>query len=74
MDSMDRVIAELNVKHFKKLLEDNLEEPKRQCVFRLLADEEAKLRLIKLRQRGNRHSPTWAQLQKGDAGSRKEES
>jgi hypothetical protein len=43
---MDRYIAELNIEHYKTLLENECNEKKRQCVQRLLADEEAKLRSI----------------------------
>ncbi len=43
---MDRYIAELNIEHYKKLLASEPDEEKRHRVQRLLAEEEAKLRLI----------------------------
>jgi hypothetical protein len=44
---MDRYIAEENIKHFRSLLATELNEQRRQCILSLLADEEAKLRLIR---------------------------
>lgn len=40
---MDKTIAELNIQHFKKLLETETDPVKRQTLQRLLAEEEAKL-------------------------------
>jgi hypothetical protein len=40
---MDRTVAYLNIQHFKKLLESELDPAKRQMIERLLAEEEAKL-------------------------------
>jgi len=43
---MERFIAEQNIENFKRLLSTELDEQKRQCIRRLLADEEAKLRSL----------------------------
>lgn len=43
---MDRYIAEQNIMHFSSLLATELNEQERQCILRLLADKEAKLRSI----------------------------
>ena len=40
---MDRTVADLNIAHFKKLLESETDPAKRETIVRLLADEEAKL-------------------------------
>ena len=40
---MDKTVADLNIAHFKRLLETETDPVKRQTVERLLADEEAKL-------------------------------
>lgn len=40
---MDRTVADLNIEHFKKLLESEKDEARRQLLLRLLAEEEAKL-------------------------------
>jgi len=40
---MDRTVADLNIAHFKKLLESETEPAKRETIERLLAEEEAKL-------------------------------
>ncbi len=40
---MDKSVAKLNIEHYRKLLQTDLEESKRQTILRLLADEEAKL-------------------------------
>lgn len=40
---MDRTVADLNIAHFKKLLESETDEEKRRVLLRLLAAEEAKL-------------------------------
>ena len=44
---MDRYIAEHNIQHFKSLLATELEEAKKRCIQRLLAEEEAKLQSMK---------------------------
>jgi len=40
---MDRTVADLNIAHFKKLLETETDSVKRETLQRLLAEEEAKL-------------------------------
>ena len=40
---MDRTVARFNVRHFRRLLERETDEPRRQAIVRLLAQEEAKL-------------------------------
>jgi len=44
--AMDRTVADLNIQHFKKLLEAEKDEAKRQILLRLLAEEEAKLAAV----------------------------
>jgi hypothetical protein len=51
---MDRYIAEHNIEHFKSLLTTERDEAKRQCILRLLSEEEAKLRSI---EKKDGHSP-----------------
>ena len=41
--SIDRTIARLNIEHYRKLLSEEKDEVKRLVLFRLLAEEEAKL-------------------------------
>ena len=43
---MDRTVANLNVQHFRHLLERETDETKRQMLVRLLAAEEAKLNAL----------------------------
>lgn len=40
---MDRVVARLNIEHYRRLLATELDEAKRRALQRLLAEEEAKL-------------------------------
>jgi hypothetical protein len=40
---MDRMVARLNIEHFRKQLVTEADEAKRQTLLRLLAEEEAKL-------------------------------
>jgi hypothetical protein len=40
---VETVVARLNIEHYKKLLETDTDEPRRQIVMRLLAEEQAKL-------------------------------
>ncbi len=40
---MDKLVARLNIEHFRKQLETETDEAKRQMLLRLLAEEEAKL-------------------------------
>jgi hypothetical protein len=43
---IERTVTRLNIEHYKKLLENETDEPKRQTLMRLLAEEEAKLRRL----------------------------
>ena len=40
---MDRSVAQLNIEHYKRLLERETDERRRQLLLRLLAEEEAKI-------------------------------
>jgi hypothetical protein len=40
---MDKTVADLNIAHFRKLLETETDPAKRETIQRLLAQEEAKL-------------------------------
>ncbi len=40
---MNRTVARLNIEHYKRLLETDIDEPKRRTVEGLLAEEQAKL-------------------------------
>ncbi len=40
---MDRTVAHLNNEHYRRLLEQEVDEAKRQTLLHLLAEEEAKL-------------------------------
>jgi hypothetical protein len=40
---MDRTVAHLNVEHYRRLLEKETDEGRRQTLMRLLAEEEAKI-------------------------------
>lgn len=40
---VDKTVADLNIAHFRKLLETEIDPAKRQTIERLLAAEEAKL-------------------------------
>ena len=42
-DAMDKMIARLNISHYKMKLVTEQDEAKRQILLRLLAEEEAKL-------------------------------
>jgi hypothetical protein len=42
---VDKTVADLNIAHFKQLLETETDPVKRQAIERLLADEQAKLTL-----------------------------
>ena len=41
---IERTVTRLNIEHYKKLLESETDETRRQTLTRLLAEEEAKLR------------------------------
>ena len=43
---IERTVTRLNIGHYKKLLENETDETKRQTLMRLLAEEEAKLRSL----------------------------
>jgi len=43
---MDKIVARLNIKHFRKLLTQELDQTKQQTILRLLAEEEEKLRSL----------------------------
>ena len=43
---MDRNIADLNIRHFRKKLAEESDDTKRQMILRLLAEEEEKLAMI----------------------------
>lgn len=40
---MDRTVAHLNIAHYRRLLETEADEQRRQMLLRLLAEEEAKI-------------------------------
>lgn len=40
---MDKVVACLNIEHYRKLLANETDETRRQAIARLLAEEEKKL-------------------------------
>jgi len=40
---MDKTVADLNIAHFKRLLETETDPVKRQTIERLLSDEQAKI-------------------------------
>ncbi len=40
---MDRSVAHLNIEHYRRLLEKETDEARRQTLMRLLAEEEAKI-------------------------------
>lgn len=40
---MDRSVARLNIEHYRRLLEKETDQSRRQTLLRLLAEEEAKL-------------------------------
>lgn len=42
-DSMNKIIANLNIEHYKQLLASEISATKRESITRLLADEEARL-------------------------------
>jgi len=40
---MDKTVARLNIEHYRKLLETEIDQKKRETLLHLLAEEEAKL-------------------------------
>jgi hypothetical protein len=53
---IERTITRLNIEHYKKLLESETDEPKRQTLLRLLAEEEAKLHSLTEANAGKRQA------------------
>ena len=51
---MDRTVAHLNIEHYRRLLEKETDESRRQLLMRLLAEEEAKLAANAPRERKRR--------------------
>ena len=51
---MDKTVADLNIQHFKKLLETETDLVKRRTIQRLLAEEEAKLALALANKTGSK--------------------
>ena len=49
---MDPTVARLNIEHFRRLLEHEADEKRRELLLRLLAEEEAKLAESKRRGKG----------------------
>jgi hypothetical protein len=43
---MDKIVARLNINHFRRLLTQELDKTKQQTILRLLAEEEEKLRAL----------------------------
>ena len=43
---MDKLVARLNIEHYRKVLATETDETRRETLIRLLADEEAKLAAI----------------------------
>jgi hypothetical protein len=43
---MEKIVAKLNIEHFRRLLTEEMDESKRAQLQRLLAEEEAKLQAI----------------------------
>ncbi len=43
---MEKTIARLNIEHYKQLLTSETDDAKRKTLMRLLAEEEAKLRIL----------------------------
>ena len=46
--ALEEMVTHLNVEHFRRLLQHEKDETKRQMICRLLAEEEAKLRCTNL--------------------------
>ncbi len=51
MSTSAREIVELNIRHYRDLLKAETDPKKRQTIARLLAEEEAKLAMLKARER-----------------------
>lgn len=46
---MDKVVAHLNIEHYRNLLANEVDAVKRRTIIRLLAEEEAKLAALEKR-------------------------
>ena len=46
LDAMDKMVARLNISHYKMKLATEQDEVKRQILLRLLTEEEAKLAVL----------------------------
>ena len=53
---IERTITRLNIEHYKKLLEGETDELRRQTLLHLLAEEEAKLRSLTEANAGKRQA------------------
>jgi alkylation response protein AidB-like acyl-CoA dehydrogenase len=53
---IERTVTRLNIEQYKKLLESETDEQKRQILLRLLAEEEAKLRSLTEAHAGKRQA------------------
>ncbi len=53
---MDKMVARLNIKHFRELLETETDKVKREMLLRLLAEEEAKLKALLAPRNGTKAS------------------
>jgi hypothetical protein len=53
---MDGTIVRLNIKHYRKLLAQEMDQGKRQMILRLLAEEEAKLTSVSPRAEEHKRS------------------
>ena len=51
---MDKMVARLNIEHFRKQLATETDESKRQMLLRLLGEEDAKLAAILAKERNPR--------------------
>jgi hypothetical protein len=51
---MDKFVARLNVEHYRKKIAAETDEAQRQKLLQLLAEEEAKLAAIELREKERR--------------------
>lgn len=53
---MDRMVARLNIEHFRKQMSEETDESKRQTLRRLLSEEEAKLAALDALTKGKTES------------------
>ncbi len=54
---MDRSVARLNIEHYRRLLAKEADQPRRQAILRLLAEEEVKLANSAVMDNKERRSP-----------------